>query len=172
MDWHNFKVMSVYAVVLCVILFIIGQSGLAIIALVGYSMYGLIDCIKQYNKKRKIDNDLEGISENIKEITICHITKRNPKLKKSVEQRIKKDIANGNYQINTFQLVDKISIADDEPDGGSDYYLTFDNNDKYHVYRIVYDNAHIGDTLYIITTPTDVIKVIRSKTEYFNLFTY
>lgn len=172
MDWHNFKVMSMYAVILCIVLFILGQGGLAILALIGYSMYGLIDCIKQYSKKRKNEKELENVSENIREIIVCHIVNRHPKLKNSTVKRIKGDIISGNYQVKSLYLTDMTSVVSDEPDGGIDYYLTFDNTDKYHVLSIVYDNAHIGDTLYIVTTPTDVIKVIRSKTEYFNMFTY
>lgn len=57
--------------------------------------------------------------------------KKKPQTEKSIEQRIKQDIANGNYQIKAFQLTDKTSIADDEPDGGFDYFPTFDNGNKY-----------------------------------------
>lgn len=172
MDWHNLKVMSLYAVIVCVFLLILGLVKYALIALVVYFLYGLIECIIQNNKKKKLQKDFENVSENIKEITICHIVKRNPKLKNSVVQRIKRDIIDGNFQTKTFSLTEKIAIADEDPDGGFDYYLTFNNTDKYRVRSIVYDNANKGDTLWIITTPTDEIKVIRSENDYFNMFTY
>jgi hypothetical protein len=164
--------MSIYAGILCMILLLLGQGAFAMIALIGCSLYGFIDCIKQYSKKRKNEKELENVSENIREIIVCHIVNRHPKLKKSNVEKIKSDIINSNYQVKFFYLTDKTAVVSNEPDGGIDYYLTFDNTDKYHVLSIVYDNAHIGDTLYIVTTPTDVIKVIRSKNEYFNMFTY
>ena len=130
------------------------------------------NCIKQYSKKRKNEKELENVPENIREIVVCHIVNRHPKLKNSTVKRIKGDIISGNYQVKSFCLTDMASVVSDDPDGGISYCLTFDHTDIYDVRSIVYDKAHIGDTLYIVTTPTDVIKVIRSKTEYFNMFTF
>lgn len=49
MDWHNFKVLSMYGVIVCVILLIAGQVGFAILALVGYSAFGVASTLKYNN---------------------------------------------------------------------------------------------------------------------------
>ena len=46
MDWHDFKVMGIYAIIVFVFLLIVGEYGIAIVALIGYTIYGLISSIK------------------------------------------------------------------------------------------------------------------------------
>lgn len=171
MDWHDFKVLSIYAVLVCIFLFIIGEEELAIVALIGYMAYGFIESIKKHMKNKKAAKRLDTAPEYIKGITISHIMKRNPKLNKREEKRIITDILNSNYKIETFRLTDKTAVADNEPDGGYDYFFTFDSKDRYQVISGTYDKARIGDVLYVVTTPTAVMKVICSDAEYFNMFT-
>ena len=52
MDWHNFKVLSLYGVIVCIFLFIIGKSELAILPIIIYPFYGLIVCVKEFRKKK------------------------------------------------------------------------------------------------------------------------
>lgn len=172
MNWHNFKVISIYGIIACVFLFIVGEKDIAILALIGYPLYGLIVCINEFKKKKKLDAQLEDVSENIKQILICHIMKRSPKLKKRVERDIKADICNGNYKVASALLIDKSRVDPKESDADYDYYLTFDNNDKYEVTRNNYESSQVGDRLWVVATPTGTMRVIQSGEEYFNLFAY
>ena len=172
MDWHNFKVVSIYGVIVCVFLFIVGEHDIAILALVGYPIYGLIVCINEFRKKSKLNAQLDDVPENIKQILICHIMKRSPKLKKRIVKSIQSDICEGNYKVASAILTEKTEIPPTESDGSSTYYLKFDNNDKYEVIRGNYENSNIGDRLWVVATPTDTIRVIQSGAEFFNMFVY
>lgn len=172
MDWHNFKVLSIYGVIVCVFLFIIGKGELAILPIIIYPFYGLIVCVKEFRKKKKLNMQLEEVPDHIKQILICHIMKRSPKLKKRIEKNIQADICAGNYKVASTLLVEKTEIPSEESDGSPTYYLAFDNHDKYEVIRGNYESAHIGDRLWVVATPTDTMRVIQSGEEYSNMFVY
>lgn len=172
MDWHNFKVLSIYGVIVCVFLFIIGKGELAILPIIIYPFYGLIVCVKEFRKKKKLNMQLEEVPENIKQILICHIMRRSPKLKKRIEKNIQADICAGNYKVASTLLVEKIEIPSEESDGSPTYYLTFDNHDKYEVTRSNYESTHIGDRLWVVATPSDTMRVIQFGEEYSNMFVF
>ena len=173
MDWHDFKVLSMYGVIVCVFfIVIVGKVEYGVLGLIGYSIFGVFLSIKRFLKSKSLNQAFEGLPEYIKEITTCHILKRNPKLKKRVVKSIKKDIINGNFKAERFRLTEKISIPPVEADSNFEYFLLFDDSSKYQVKSIVYDASSVGDTLWIVTTTTEEMKVIQSKTEYFNMFTY
>ncbi len=172
MDWHNFKVLSIYGVIVCVFLSIVGMGELAILPIIIYPFYGLVVCIKEFRKKKKLNMQLEEVPEHIKQILICHIMKRSPKLKKRIEKNVQIDICEGNYKVASTSLVDKTKIDPKEPDADYDYFLTFDNGDKYEVTRGNYESSHIGDRLWVVATPTDTMRVIQSGTAFSNMFVY
>ena len=172
MEWHNFKVCSMYGVIVCVFLFIIGKGEYALIPIIIYPFYGLFVCLKEIKKKKKLVAQFDDVPEHIKQLLICHIMKRSPKLKKRIEKNVKTDISLGNYRAASTLLVDKSKIEPREADADYDYYLTFDNGDKYEVTRGNYESTRVGDRLWVVATPTDTMRVVQSGDEYFNLFVY
>lgn len=173
MDWHNFKVMSTYAVIIFVVLLLTGQIPLAFVALIGYSVYGLYLCIKAFVSEAALGKNLNSLGEPIKSILVCYFTKRHPKLKRSVKKRIKNDILNQNFVINSYQLTERKSQPNSpDPDSGFSFLLTFTNGKTYSVYNIVYYKARVGDSLWVVETPSDTLLVMQNENEYFNMFTY
>lgn len=172
MKWHDLKVLTVYAVVVTAILFILGEKELAIAVIIIYPIYGLICCVVKNKARKKLDQELDTVSDHLREITQCHILNRNPKLNKSLVKKIKREVIDGNYQIKSMVLIKKTDIPSPEPDGGSTFYCEFDSGDKYRVTSGVYTRAREGAVLWVVTTPSTVMKVIQSEENYFNMFTY
>ncbi len=168
MDWNDLKVMSIYGIVLAIVLLILGQVGFAVMALIGYPLYGLLCCIKKYRDSKKLYNELDFLNdETLKKILESHFFFRAQKLKKRVRRAIINDIRNQNYTIETEQLTKKRYEPDD--DGGY-HYLSFTNMKERYVSNTTYGNCREGDTLYIIKTSTEKIMVINSGAGYINLF--
>ena len=171
MDKHNFYVFLMYAVIVCVVLSLCGQTGLGVLALIGYTMYGLIVYAEGRRKQKRLEKCMENVSEQVREITICHIRARNPRLKKSEEEQVLKDISEGNYQIYSRLLTEKDREDFNDGDSGYDYYLTFDNKNTYWVSESVYDRVAVGDCLWVVKTSASVMQVLQSGPHgYFNMF--
>ena len=182
MDWHNFKVMGIYAIIVFIFLLILGLlKGQPMIAVFPalcfasfYLLYGLFDVLKSAMYKLKWEAKIsDKINQNIKEITICHITKRHPKLKRRKAKQFINDINNKNYTIDKKTLTVISSESTGEADSGLDYYLKF-SNDEY-LYQVNESMAHrcnAGDVLWVLKTPTDTAYVLKQKNNYINLFFY
>lgn len=97
-DWHNFKVLSIYGVIVCVFSTIIGKGKLTLLPIIIYSLYGLIICVKEYRTKKKLNAQLDTLPEYIKQIVICHIMKRDNKIKRYDKEQIIEDVLHGNYK--------------------------------------------------------------------------
>ena len=172
MNWRDFKVFSIYGAIVCVVLFFLGQRELAIIPIIIYPIYGLISIIKKYRKKKKLNTQLDSVPDYMKNIVICHIMYRNKKISKKNRKQIIEDILNGDYKIETFDLIEKRTTESGSDDSYSrDYYLKFNNGKEYQVIKSDYNSSNIGDRLFEVTTSTDKMMCIKTKNEYINMFT-
>lgn len=173
MNWRNFFVVTGFGVFVTAILFLVGEKELAVIMMIGYILYATINGIKDTRKEKVLYSKLNMIEdENLIEILICYFTKRHPNLKKSVENRIIKEIYGGNYTISSSRIVAMPKTPPKEPEGGYTYYLTMENREQYKVRSLVYNKAKIGDVLWTVNLPDKTIRVLQSEKEYYNMFTY
>ena len=174
MDWHNFKVMFMYAIIVFVILLICGQPGIAFLALIGYSLYGLIDVVRSHKYKSKWDKRIiQTVNNNVKEIVICHITQRADKISKKTIRQFVEDINNGNYTVKTKTLTNIHSTPPTDGDSGYDYHLEFDNDGLlYNVDEYMANKCKIGDVLWQVLTDSHTANVMKSSSGYQNLFHY
>ncbi len=170
MDWHNFKVIFLYAVVVCVVLLIFGQPVWALLALAVYSAYGLIDVLRDRNYATKWNNMIShSVDEELKEILLCHITRRHPKINKKTIKKFITDINAGNYTIQK-ETITAIHSEPPTSDEGYTYYIEFDNNGKlYYMSAARIHDFHVGDVMWCISAGSHSANVVKGAKGYVNL---
>lgn len=170
MDKHNYLITLLYGFIACVILSLCGQFAFGITVLIGCVLYGLFQYARGRREEKNLMKQLRDVPEYVKEITLCYIRKRNPRLNKREEKQVLKDVSESKYEINSRRLIQKVAEETGDMDGGYNYYLTFENGSTYDVPERVYGFVAVGDNLWVVKTSALTMMVLQSGSHYYNMF--